>query len=75
MATQVRHEQYMQDLANIDNRFTDMVNSPPHYAQGNIETIDYIVDVLGEWEAVSYCHGNVLRYLSLIHISEPTRPY
>lgn len=39
----------------------DMVNSPPHY-MGKIETIDYIVDVLGEWEAISYCHGNVLKY-------------
>ena len=39
----------------------DMVNHPPHYA-GKIETIDYIVDVLGEWEAISYCHGNVLKY-------------
>jgi hypothetical protein len=39
----------------------DMVNSPPHYV-GKIETIDYIVDVLGEWEAISYCHGNVLKY-------------
>ena len=28
-----------------------MVNNPPHYA-GKIETIDYIVDVLGEWEAI-----------------------
>ena len=41
--------------------FEDMVNSPPHY-MGNIETIDYIVDVLGEWEAISYCHGNVIKY-------------
>ena len=39
----------------------DMVNSPPHY-MGKIETIDYIVDVLGEWEAICYCHGNVLKY-------------
>ena len=31
----------------------DMVNNPPHYNKGKIETIDYIVDVLGEWEAVS----------------------
>jgi len=42
----------------------DMVNSPPHYNKGKIETIDYIVDALGEWEAVSYCQGNVIKYLS-----------
>ena len=40
----------------------DMVNSPPHYAEGKIETIDYIVDVLGEYEALSYCQGNVIKY-------------
>ena len=40
----------------------DMVNSPPHYADGNIETIDYIVDVLGEYDAIHYCHGNVIKY-------------
>ena len=42
----------------------DMVNNPPHYNKGKIETIDYIVDVLGEWEAVSYCQGNIIKYLS-----------
>lgn len=41
----------------------DMVNSPPHYNCGEIETIDYIVDVLGTDGAADYCHGNVLKYL------------
>ena len=41
----------------------DMVNSPPHYNCGEIETIDYIVDVLGTRGAADYCHGNVLKYL------------
>ena len=50
----LRHEEYMKQQ--------DMVNSPAHYADGGIETIDYIVDVLGEWEAISYCHGNVIKY-------------
>lgn len=40
----------------------DAVNSPAHYTDGEIETIDYIVDVLGVWGAVEYCHGNVLKY-------------
>ena len=40
----------------------DLVNSPPHYTKGEIETIDYIVDALGEWEAISYCQGNVIKY-------------
>jgi hypothetical protein len=57
----LRHEEYMrQASAQSDER--DMVNSPAHYADGKIETIDYIVDVLGEWEAISYCHGNVIKY-------------
>lgn len=38
------------------------VDSPAHYNAGEIETIDYIVDVLGEFEAAQYCHGNVLKY-------------
>jgi len=42
----------------------DMVNSPAHYNDGEIETIDYIVDVLGEWNSIHYCHGNIIKYLS-----------
>ena len=52
------HEEYMKQAA----AQSDMVNSPAHYADGKIETIDYIVDVLGEYEAISYCHGNVIKY-------------
>ena len=38
------------------------VDNPPHYNKGAIETIDYIVDVLGDYDAIHYCHGNVLKY-------------
>ena len=55
MATQLRHEEFMKQQA-------DMVNSPAHYVASGIETIDYIVEVLGEYEAISYCHGNVIKY-------------
>lgn len=41
----------------------DKVNSPDHYTTGQIETIDYIVDVLGDYDTISYCHGNILKYL------------
>ena len=41
----------------------DKVNSPEHYTAGQIETIDYIVDVLGDHDTISYCHGNILKYL------------
>ena len=42
----------------------DEVDNPAHYNEGEIETIDYIVDVLGEWDSIHYCHGNILKYLS-----------
>lgn len=42
----------------------DMVNHPPHYNQGSIETIDYILETLGKDGFVSYCWGNALKYLS-----------
>lgn len=40
----------------------DPVNNPEHYTIGSIETIDYITDVLGEYHAAMFCHGNVLKY-------------
>lgn len=40
----------------------DEVNKPAHYNYGKYETIDVIVDTLGEYDAISYCHGNVLKY-------------
>jgi len=45
---------------------TDAVDHPPHYNIGSIETIDYIVSVMGEWDAASYCQGNVLKYVSRV---------
>jgi len=62
MATYVGHEEYMKEKMRQADAQSDMVNSPAHYADGQIETIDYIVDVLGEYEAISYCHGNVIKY-------------
>lgn len=41
----------------------DEIDRPEHYNSGNIETIDYIIDVLGPYDAIHYCHGNVLKYL------------
>lgn len=46
----------------INDDTVDPVNKPAHYNNGKYETIDVIVDTLGEWEAISYCHGNVLKY-------------
>lgn len=43
---------------------TDNVNHPSHYADKEIEVIDYIRDTLGADEFVGYCLGNVLKYTS-----------
>ena len=42
----------------------DMVNSPPHYLTGGIETIDYIKAKLTAEEFKGYLRGNVLKYAS-----------
>jgi hypothetical protein len=42
---------------------TDEINKPAHYNYGKYETIDVIVDTLGKYEAINYCHGNVLKYI------------
>jgi len=41
----------------------DMVNHPEHYNKGKYETYDVIVDTLGKHEAMSYCQGNILKYI------------
>jgi hypothetical protein len=41
-----------------------MVNSPPHYLTGGIETIDYIKAKLTAEEFKGYLRGNVLKYAS-----------
>lgn len=42
----------------------DMVNSPPHYTKGGIETIDYIQAKLSPEEYSGYLRGNLLKYAS-----------
>lgn len=56
------HRKMAADIAGLQVE-ADPVTKPAHYNSGNIETIDYIVDVLGEYDAIHYCHGNVLKYL------------
>ena len=41
----------------------DMVNSPPHYTQGGIETIQAIRAALTPEEFRGYCKGSVLAYV------------
>ena len=40
----------------------DVVNQPPHYTAGGIETIDFLQAKLTREEFVGYLKGNVLKY-------------
>jgi len=42
----------------------DMVNHPPHYTQGGIETIEYLEAKLTPEAFIGYLQGNCLKYLS-----------
>ena len=44
----------------------DMVNSPPHYTAGGIETIDFIKAKLSPEGYRGYLQGNLLKYASRI---------
>ena len=57
----ISHEEFMKRMAKGSS--TDMVNSPPHYNQGDIECIDAIEAALGPEGFKSYCRGNAFKYL------------
>lgn len=64
-------EELFKDSAELHDE-KDEVNEPQHYNYGKYETIDVIVDTLGEYEAISYCHGNVLKYtMRMWHKGKP----
>jgi hypothetical protein len=42
----------------------DVVNSPSHYTDGGIETIDYIKAKLSREEFLGFLKGNALKYVS-----------
>jgi hypothetical protein len=46
----------------IEGDAVDLVNSPPHYRQGEIECIDAIRAALGRDGFISYCVGNAIKY-------------
>ncbi len=43
---------------------TDNVNSPAHYMQGGIETIDLIENALSPEEFRGYLKGNIIKYVA-----------
>ena len=60
-------ERHMEiDRENKDKPKPDMVNHPPHYTQGGIETIEYIRAKLSPEEYVGYLRGNIMKYTSRI---------
>lgn len=44
----------------------DIINHPPHYKAGGIETIDYMQAKLGLEGFRSYCLGCVFKYVSRV---------
>ena len=42
----------------------DPVNKPSHYADKNIEVIDYIIDTINSEMFEGYCIGNIIKYVS-----------
>jgi hypothetical protein len=42
----------------------DMVNQPPHYTHGGIETIDYLEAKMTPEQFKGFCVGNALKYIS-----------
>lgn len=42
----------------------DVVNRPKHYADKEIEVIDYIQDTLTNEGFEDYCIGNIIKYVS-----------
>jgi hypothetical protein len=44
----------------------DLVNHPPHYKAGGIETIDFIEAKLTREEFIGYLKGNALKYASRV---------
>lgn len=47
-----------------ENKISDMVNHPKHYADGNHEVIDVMVEYFGEQWTKIFCIMNAFKYLS-----------
>ena len=47
----------------MGNNF-DIVNKPQHYADKEIEVIDYIQDTLSKEGFLGYLSGNIIKYIS-----------
>lgn len=54
------------DRENKDKPKQDMINNPPHYTHGGIETIAYIRAKLSPEQYIGYLRGNIEKYNSRI---------
>jgi hypothetical protein len=52
----------------------DLVNHPPHYTAGGIETIDYLKAKMSPDEYIGYLRGNIIKYVSRIGIKQGEPP-
>jgi hypothetical protein len=46
----------------------DVINRPPHYTDGKIETIEFIED-----KKLGFCLGNAIKYISRAGKKDPTK--
>jgi len=54
----------------------DMVNHPPHYTRGGIETIDFLEAKMTPEQFEGFCVGNALKYISRSgHKNDATEDY
>ena len=52
------------EVIHVKKPEVDMVNQPPHYKKGGIETIAFIRAKLSKREYIGYLKGNIYKYLS-----------
>ena len=59
------HEEFLNFTKEKETKIKDNIN-PQHYKNGTrgIETIDTIIELLGEKGFVNYCVGNIIKYVS-----------
>jgi len=53
-----------EDDCKVDSQRNDMVNNPPHYNQGGIETIDYMKAYSTHEEFCGHLRLTAIKYLS-----------
>ncbi|MFN9911697.1 MAG: DUF3310 domain-containing protein, partial [Pirellulaceae bacterium] len=57
----VAEAEYKKAVAEAEAAQADLVNHPPHYKAGGIETIDFIEAKLTREEFIGYLKGNALK--------------